>query len=98
MFSKPFAYSLADFYLGDSDNPLIPPEDFTAWRKASSPEMSLYEPKLRGAAMPRVQIESGGALRTVINLASYNYLGLNKHPEMIAAAQAALLEYGTGAC
>jgi glycine C-acetyltransferase len=98
MISKPFQYSLADFYLGESDNPLVPPEDFTAWRKAATRAMSLYEPKLHGAAMPRIQIDSDGELRSVINFASYNYLGLNKHPETIAAAQAALLEYGTGAC
>jgi glycine C-acetyltransferase len=98
MISKPFQYSLADFYLGESDNPLVPPEDFTAWRKAATWAMSLYEPKLHGAAMPRIQIDSDGELRSVINFASYNYLGLNKHPETIAAAQAALLEYGTGAC
>jgi glycine C-acetyltransferase len=48
--------------------------------------------------MPRIEIDSGGEIRPVINFASYNYLGLSKHPETIAAAQAALLEYGTGAC
>jgi glycine C-acetyltransferase len=34
----------------------------------------------------------------VINLSSYNYLGLVKHPATIAAAQEALAEFGTGAC
>ncbi len=98
MISDPFKYSLADFYLGDDENPLLPSEDFTAWRKASTWAMSLYEPKLHGAAMPRTEFESAGERRTVINLASYNYLGLSKHPEIIAAAQAALQEYGTGTC
>jgi glycine C-acetyltransferase len=97
MFSKPFEYSTADFYLGESDNPLIPPEGFTAWRGAMW-AMNLYAPKLHGAPMPRTQLESNREVQPVINFASYNYLGLNKHPATIAAAQAALLEYGTGAC
>ncbi len=95
---KPSDYSLADFYLGDSDNPLIPPQDFTAWRKATTWATSLYEPKLHGPAMPRIEIDSDGEVRSVINFASYNYLGLSKHEETIAAALAALQEYGTGAC
>src|SRR5262249_8313888 len=44
------------------------------------------------------QMECDGEVRPVINFTSYNYLGLNKHPETIEAAQAALLAYGTGAC
>ncbi len=33
----------------------------------------------------------------LLNLASYNYLGLSYHPEVIAAARAALEQYGLGA-
>jgi len=98
MISNPFDYSLADFYISRSDNPLIPPEDFTAWRKAGNWATSLYEPRLLGAATPRVRMLFDGEVRSVINLASYNYLGLSLHPDTIAAAQAALLEYGTGTC
>src|SRR2546425_539836 len=99
MISDPFQYSLDDFYLGGNQNPLIPPEGFTEWLKADSCAISsLYEPKLHGAATERVRIELDGELRSVINFASYNYLGLSKHPETIAAAHAVLLEYGTGAC
>jgi 7-keto-8-aminopelargonate synthetase-like enzyme len=98
MISNPSAYSLADFYIGESDNPLIPPEDFTAWRRAVNWAVSLYEPTMHGAATQRVQIDFDGEVRSVINFASYNYLGLSIHPDTIAAAQAALLEYGTGTC
>src|SRR5215831_6565552 len=98
MLSKPSQYSLADFFAGDSQNPLIPPEDFTAWRQAADPAFSIYEPKVHGAALPRVQLDIDGKLRSVINFSSYNYLGLSTHPAMIAAAQNALLEYGTGTC
>lgn len=93
-----FQYSLADFYVGDSTDPLIPPEDFTAWRQATARAISLYEPRLLGAATPRVLMDFNGAVRSVINFASYNYLGLSIHPDTIAASRAALLEYGTGAC
>src|SRR5262249_38689167 len=98
MTSEPFKYSMADFYLGDSENPLIPSEDFTAWREATASAINLYEPKLHGAAMPRVRIESDQGIPPVIKFASYNYLGLNKQPQAVAAAQAALVEYGSGAC
>ena len=35
--------------------------------------------------------------RSVVNFASYNYLGLNGHPEVSAAAKAAIDRYGTSA-
>lgn len=35
--------------------------------------------------------------REVINLASYNYLGISGHPEVILAAQEAIAKYGTSA-
>lgn len=40
---------------------------------------------------------AGDELR-VINMASYNYLGLSTHPEVIAAAKQALDDFGLGAC
>ena len=94
----PFQYSLADFYVGESADPLIPSEDFTAWRQAAAKAISLLEPRLHCAATARVRMDFNGAVRSVINFASYNYLGLSTHPDTIGAAQAALLEYGTGAC
>ena len=71
----PFHYSLADFYVGESTDPLIPPEDFTAWWAAARAS-NLYESRLHGAAGPRVRIDFNGAVRSVINFGSYNYLGL----------------------
>ena len=91
-------FSLADFFLGEGDDPLIPPEDFIRWRQETAWATSLYEPALSSAPGPRTALETGGAPRPVINLSSYNYLGLVNHPETIAAGQAALAEFGTGAC
>lgn len=91
-------HSLADFYFSDSDDPLRPPEGFVQWAEAGSWAMSMYEPHMLGAVAPRMAIERAGERSDVINLSSYNYLGLATHPEVVEAAQEALRTYGTGAC
>ncbi len=90
--------SLADFYFSDTDDPLVPTEDFIRWRKATSWASQLYEPQLFGAPVPRVEMIRGGKKQKVINLSSYNYLGLSTHPKVITAAKEALDRYGSGAC
>ena len=91
-------YGLADFYLMDGDDPLVPSEDFLRWRQRTSWATSLYEQCLLDGPIPRSALLVSGERRPVINLASYNYLGLAKHPETVAAAKAALDCYGVGAC
>src|SRR5438128_2162675 len=90
--------SLADFILGDSDDPLVPPLAFTQWRQAGAWEATLYEPELLATADARTTINYEGKPRSVINLCSYNYLGLANHPEVLAAAHEALRTHGMGAC
>jgi 8-amino-7-oxononanoate synthase len=90
--------SLADFVVGDSDDPLVPPLAFTQWRHAGAWEATLYEPELLATADARTTINYEGRPRAVINLCSYNYLGLANRREVIAAARDALLKYGMGAC
>src|SRR5438309_5154686 len=90
--------SLADFVVGDSDDPLVPPLAFTQWRQAGAWEATLYEPELLAAADARTTINYEGRPRSVINLCSYNYLGLANRPEVLAAARDALSKYGMGAC
>jgi 8-amino-7-oxononanoate synthase len=90
--------SLADFVVGDSDDPLVPPPAFTEWHRAGAWEASLYEPELLAPADARTMINYQGKRRSVINLCSYNYLGLANRPEVIAAARNALSKYGLGAC
>ncbi len=94
----PERLSLADFVFSESPDPSIPPEDFTRWRQATAWATSLYEPSLLGPPIPRTRLEAAGVSRAIVNLSSYNYLGLATHPETIAAAQEALATYGTGAC
>lgn len=90
--------SLGDFLVGESNDPLTPPAGFTEWRQAGAWEAELYEPNMLGSADARTQIEYDGKPQPVINLSSYNYLGLANHPEVVAAASAALAKYGVGAC
>src|SRR6202162_885722 len=90
--------SLADFVVGDSDDPLVPPLAFTQWRQAGAWEATLYEPELLAAANARTTNNYEGRARSVSNLCSYNYLGLANRPEVITAARDALAKYGLGAC
>jgi 7-keto-8-aminopelargonate synthetase-like enzyme len=95
---KASQFSLADFYLGDSDDPVVPPADFTRWRHEASHAAALYEQSLLGAPLPRTTLQVRGQPRSILNLSSYNYLGLATHPATVAAAHRALDVYGTGAC
>jgi 8-amino-7-oxononanoate synthase len=91
-------FSLADFYFSDGPDPLVPPQDFTEWRSQVTWATSLYEQAMVGGPVPRTSLIVDGVKRPILNFASYNYLGLAKHPETIAAATRALQEYGVGAC
>lgn len=92
------ALSLGDFVVGESKDPLVPPAGFTEWRKSGAWEATLYEPEMLQSAGARTAIRYDGQKRPVINLCSYNYLGLANHPAVIAAAADALSKYGMGAC
>ncbi|MFN8178896.1 MAG: aminotransferase class I/II-fold pyridoxal phosphate-dependent enzyme [bacterium] len=94
-------YDYSNFYWGSGDDPFVMLDPFDAWWSHARPT-GYY---LFGQAMTTAPgtvidvVESKGhrPLPSLINLASYNYLGLSYRPEVIAAAQAALLEYGMGA-
>lgn len=94
-------FSLADFFYSDNPDILSPPDDFEEW---------INDPRVRGSfrffeqqflEAPRTssRVWSGvdGQKRNVINLTSYNYLGLSTHPEVIQAAKDALDQYGMSA-
>ena len=91
-------FSLADFHFGDSADPLMPPEDFVHWRRQTRAATALYERSLLAGPVPRTEVDVDGERRPVINLSSYNYLGLATHPEVVGAARRALDSYGLGAC
>ncbi|EDM78110.1 POSSIBLE 8-AMINO-7-OXONONANOATE SYNTHASE BIOF2 (AONS) (8-AMINO-7-KETOPELARGONATE SYNTHASE) [Plesiocystis pacifica SIR-1] len=91
-------YSLADFYFTDTDDPMVPPPEFGKWVQDGAWAFELFEPEMLGAVEPVMRIHRAGKDRTVVNLSSYNYLGLAAHPEVIEAGKKALSRYGTGAC
>jgi 7-keto-8-aminopelargonate synthetase-like enzyme len=97
---KPEQYSLADFVLGDVDStdPTVPPADFTEWRRQTRWATQVFDAVLTQAPRPRTVLDTHSGRRPVVNLTSYGYLGMGTHPHVIEAAQAALREFGTGAC
>jgi len=98
MNDDPAKLSLSNFLAGESDDPLQAPASFTNWMRVGAWAVQLYEPELLATADARTVINYGGKPRPVINLCSYNYLGLANHPEVLAAAHEALRTHGMGAC
>lgn len=94
----PAKLSLSDFLAAETNDPLQPPATFTNWMRATTFAAELYEPEMVGTPDARTTINYNGKQRSVINLCSYNYLGLANHPEVIAAAHEALTTHGLGAC
>ena len=94
----PAKLSLSNFLAHETTDPLEAPPGFTHWMRQASFAVELYEPELLASADARTTIDYNGRPRSVINLCSYNYLGLANHPEVIVAAQEALKTHGLGAC
>ena len=98
MNEDPAKFSLSNFLAGETSDPLQAPPTFTAWMRQAEWAAKLYEPELLSSADTHTSISYNGESHPVINLCSYNYLGLANHPEVIAAAQQALKTHGLGAC
>src|SRR5437868_13814161 len=94
----PAKLSLSNFLAGETGDPLQAPPSFTKWMQVGAWAVKLYELELLASADARTTIEYGGKPQQIINLCSYNYLGLANHREVIAAAQEALKSHGLGAC
>jgi glycine C-acetyltransferase len=54
------------------------------------------ERQIAGPQGARIEVAADGRRRPFLNLCANNYLGLADHPELIAAAKAALDDYGFG--
>jgi 8-amino-7-oxononanoate synthase len=98
MNEDPTKFSLSNFLVGESNDPLQAPPSFTNWMRLGAWAAELYEPEMLAGADARTTITYGGKPRPVINLCSYNYLGLANHPEVLASAHEALRTHGMGAC
>src|SRR5438067_4992267 len=98
MSEDPAKLSLSNFLAGETNDPLEAPPSFTNRMRVGAWQVKLYETELLSTADASTTISYGGQPKSVINLCSYNYLGLANHPEVIAAAHEALKTHGLGAC
>ncbi len=94
-------YDYSNFYYSASDDLFTIFGAYDDWWHGYAREHGyyLFYQAMHGAPTPRIELEEGlhHEKRSLLNLASYNYLGLSYHPEVIAAGKAALDKYGLGA-
>ena len=94
-------YDYSNFFWGTGDDAFGILGHFDAWfREAKPAGYYLFGMPMETGPTTRVDvIEQKGFehLKGLINFASYNYLGLSGHPEVIEAAVEATRKYGTGA-
>lgn len=93
-------YDYSNFYYGAGDDPLNLLGPFGDWYQEARPNgYYLYAEAVQSAPTTRVRVKNGktGAIQDLLNLASYNYLGISYRDEVKEAAIAATREYGLGA-
>jgi 8-amino-7-oxononanoate synthase len=93
-------YDYSNFYYGSGDDPLNLLGPFNEWYREALPNgYYLYSEPLQTAPSTRVQVRDRktGEVRDLINMASYNYLGISYRDEVKKAAIEAIQKYGLGA-
>ena len=93
-------YDYSNFYYGAGDDPLNLLGPFNEWYREMLPNgYYLYSEPLQSAPSTRVQVRDRktGEIRDLINMASYNYLGISYRDEVKKAAIEAIQKYGLGA-
>jgi hypothetical protein len=94
-------YDISNFYHGSGDDPLNLVQPYAEWwyRNGRPNGYYLYEEAVGSAPTTHVRVKDGktGRWKDLLNLASYNYLGLSYRPEVKAAAAEAIEKYGLGA-
>ena len=93
-------YDYSSFYYSSSDDIFAILEPFSEWyMRARQQGYYLYAQPMSTPPKTHVALEEQLEQRRVglLNLSSYNYLGLSYRPEVIAAAKRALEQYGLGA-
>src|SRR5262245_37548966 len=89
-------YDLSHFRSTTGDDLFDVHHHFARWSEGAGPGgYDHYLQALHTAPTTVVQLRPGG--EGLVNLASYNYLGLSCRPEVVAAAQEALATFGLGA-
>jgi glycine C-acetyltransferase len=93
-------YDYSNFYYGAGDDPLNLLGPFRDWYQEALPNgYYLYSEPLATAPTTRVRVKNKktGQVQDLLNLASYNYLGISYRPEVKKAAIEAVERYGLGA-
>ncbi|HUL80253.1 MAG TPA: aminotransferase class I/II-fold pyridoxal phosphate-dependent enzyme [Vicinamibacteria bacterium] len=93
-------YDYSNFYYGAGDDPLNLLRPYADWYREALPNgYYLYQEALGSAPTTRVRVKNGktGRWQDLLNLASYNYLGISYRPEVKKAAVEAIEKYGLGA-
>jgi glycine C-acetyltransferase len=87
-----------DMFMPGSDPELSEIRRFDAWVESSiaAGRYTFETPRHEAQRPENVLVRENGELLPVINMASYNYLGLSYHPDVIQAAKDALDRYGLG--
>ncbi len=93
-------YDYSSFYYSSSDDVFAILEPYTEWYDdAQLRGYYLYGQPMSSRPMTRIELQENLEQRrlNLLNLSSYNYLGLSYRPEVIEAAKRALERYGMGA-
>ncbi len=94
-------YDYSNFFWGSGNDVFGIFEPFEEWYREARPAgYYLFGLPMRTAPGSRIDVvetKTNKELKNLINLASYNYLGLSYRPDVIAAAVEATKKYGTGA-
>ena len=93
-------YDYSNFYYGAGEDPLNLLTPFSQWYEEALPNgYYLYSEPLQSAPGTRVQVKNRktGQVQELLNLASYNYLGISYRDEVKDAAIEATRKYGLGA-
>jgi glycine C-acetyltransferase len=93
-------YDYSNFYYGAGDDPLNLLTPFARWYHEAVPNgYYLYQEALGSAPTTHVRVRNGKTKewQDLLNLASYNYLGISYRPEVKRAAAEAIEQYGLGA-
>ena len=93
-------YDYSNFYYGSGDDPLNLLAPFSEWYSEALPNgYYLYSEPLSSAPGTQVRVRNRktGEVQDLVNLASYNYLGISYRDEVKRAAIEATEKFGLGA-
>jgi glycine C-acetyltransferase len=93
-------YDYSNFYYGAGDDPINLLRPYADWYREARPAgYYLYMEALGSAPTTHVRVKNNktGGWHDLLNLASYNYLGISYRPEVKRAAAEAIEHYGLGA-